>query len=244
MEIMKAFARAAAKREGSSGNDFLEWILCERPDLKDKIDAGELTAYFPRQGMAGHTVIIGDEVFKGPARKELIKKFDEEPYLLKRLEQSDLPVPRVTCTGKDTVFFGMTRLPGVPLGYNVETRLTHEEQRLLAKDIVNFIVGLAHSLPSHGKLFAMHWDLKGENILIDQETKRLTGIVDFGNIKYDVKEHLTQGFWVPATLGTMPLNFLKMLEEEYNHRKDEIPDMTAAIPAPNVRPQPKAGPSA
>ena len=42
--------------------------------------------YYPQQGMAGHTIIIGNEVFKGPARAELVEKFDEEPHNLKDLE--------------------------------------------------------------------------------------------------------------------------------------------------------------
>ena len=62
----------------------------------------------------------------------------------------------------------------------------------------------------------MHWDLKGENILIDPETKRLSGIVDFGNIKYSEKENLTDGFWVPESRGTMPQHFMRMLQEEYD----------------------------
>jgi hypothetical protein len=62
--------------------------------------------------------------------------------------------------------------------------------------------------------------------------------VDFGDIKYAAKENLPLGFWVPVSLGPMPRNFLTMLQEEFNLRKAEIPDV---VPAKPVR-SPKAGP--
>lgn len=223
-KAVQAFSKAAAKRQRTSGNEFLDAILRERKDLRKKQKQGQLMAYYPQQGMAGHTIIIGNEVFKGPARAELVEKFDEEAHNLKDLEGKGLPIPRVTCVGKKSVFFGMTRMDGIELGYDIERSLTLAQQRLLAQDIADFIVGLADALPPQGKLFAMHWDLKGENILIDPETKRLKGIVDFGNIKYSEKENLTDGFWVPEGRGTMPQHFMSMLHEEYNLRKAEIPD--------------------
>jgi len=232
-KAVQAFSKAAAKRRGSSGNEFLDAILRERRDLRKKQKHGKLMVYYPQQGMAGHTIIIGNEVFKGPARAELVEKFDDEPHNLKDLEGKGLPIPRVTCVGKKAVFYGMTRTEGVELGHDVEGSLTPAQQRLLARDIADFIVNLAEALPPHGKLYAMHWDLKGENILIDPETKRLTGIVDFGNIKYSEKENLTDGFWVPGDRGTMPQHFMSMLDEEYDLRKAEIPD--AAPPQKSSR---------
>jgi hypothetical protein len=223
----QAFSKAAARRLGSSGNEFLDAILRERKDLRKKQKQGKLMVYYPQQGMAGHTIIIGNEVFKGPRSAERVEKFDDELHNLKDIEGKGLPVPRVTCVGKKSVFYGMTRMDGVELGHDVEGSLTPAQQRLLARDIADFIINLAEALPPHGKLFAMHWDLKGENILIDPETKRLTGIVDFGNINYSEKENLTDGFWVPGDRGTMPRHFMSMLHEEYNLRKAELSDSPA-----------------
>src|ERR1035437_2321952 len=105
--IKEAFYRAGAKPEGPSGIDFLEAILRERPDLRGQ------QVYFPGQGQKAHTVIIGDEVFKGPKQLhgECRDDFDTECRVLKELEGSGLPIPRITTVGKDFLFFGMTKTP-------------------------------------------------------------------------------------------------------------------------------------
>ncbi len=99
-DLMRAFCRAAAKPEGLSSNDFVEAILDECPDFQGK------PVYVPEQGLFGHTVFIGDKVFKGPcvmgAGDE--KAHDEECGILQSLEGKGLPVPRVTCVGKRAFF--------------------------------------------------------------------------------------------------------------------------------------------
>jgi hypothetical protein len=196
--VRLAFNRAAAQQEGSSGIDFLEAILRERPDLREE------TAYFPGhmytandnngtatghfQGNCSHVVFIGDEVFKGPT--ELLLKrgesfFDEEYKTLKRFEGKNLPVPRVTYVGKETVFFAMTRLPGVQLPEDFMSRFTSEEVHVLADDLAGFITDTAEAFPQNDSgAFMQHFDLQPKNILINPDTKRLTGIVDFSRVEY------------------------------------------------------------
>src|SRR5690348_10798918 len=151
--IKEAFTRAASKPEGSSSIDFLEAILRERPDLQDKM------AYFPEQGIWGHVVFIGNEVFKGPIAAKWIRAFDWECQVLQQSAGKGLPVPEVTYVGKEAVFFGMRRMPGVVLGEDFCDRLTQDEQRILAKDIVSFIMDMAQALPLRDGKFAGHGDL-------------------------------------------------------------------------------------
>jgi serine/threonine protein kinase len=214
--MMEAFYRAAAKPIGSSGNDFLAAILRERKDLWGK------GAYFPPRGGWAHTVVIGDEVFKGPKRDTLyspdekIKKFDEEIEYLKSLQETGLPVPRITCEGKGAVFYGMTRVPGIVLGFNVDGRFNESEMRTLAKDIIGFVINMANAMPRNEKgEFIAHDDLHGENILIDPETKRLSGVIDFGLVKY-----CSRSAWTPH--DRFSPDFYRMLDEEFKARKSEI----------------------
>jgi hypothetical protein len=218
--IRQAFAKAGAKPEGASGIDFVEAVLRERPDLKDK------TAVFPGQGQKGHTVIIGDEVFKGPRQStgECMDDFITECKTLKALEGKSLTaaVPAMTTEGKDFLFFGMTRVPGVMMGGDYGAKLTREEQLALAKDLVNFTIELAHALPVQNGKFAMHDDLYYNNIFIDPGTKRLSGVIDFGIVAYK-----TAAEWQPVSdfRGT---EFGKMMQEEFNRRKADLPAEVAA----------------
>lgn len=223
--IRHAFSRAAAKPEGSGGIGFLEAILRERPDLRGK------TAYFPAQGNRAHTVFIGNEVFKGP--NGLLKSvfFDEEHQVLKQLEGKGLPVPKVTCVGKEAVFFGMTRLPGVELGADFRDRLTVDEQCVLAKDLVNFLVGMACALPVQERLFAVHDDLHAGNILIDPETKRLSAVIDFGFVTYAPKDSLFEYVKAGPVAVLAGDVFNQTLRDEYELRKAGLPDAHPPAPA-------------
>jgi aminoglycoside phosphotransferase len=198
-----SFKRAAGKRQGPSVGDFLEAILRERPDLRKK------TAYFPKQGLDAHTVIIGSEVFKGP-RLGFASRFDREHEILKAMEGKGLPVPKVTYVGKETIFFGMAKLPGVVLEGN---RLMRDQQRLLAKDIVDFCMGMACAAPKRNGKFAMHTDLHAGNILINPKTKRLSGVIDFGVIGYFRKDPFMYYF-------SHKLNM--MIWDEYDRRKADM----------------------
>ena len=209
----EAFTVASAKPQGSSGVDFLEAIFHERPDLKEK------TAYFPGQGQKAHTVILGNEVFKGPRRPdgEYKDDFDTECTFLKALETSGLPVPRITALGKDFLFLGMTKMPGVVMPSVHTSALSQQEQHLLAQDLINFVIAMAHALPMQGEKFAMHDDLWNANILIDPESKRLTGIIDFGKVAYKTADE-----WAPM-YDFEGSAFYQIMQEEFDTRKSDLP---------------------
>lgn len=212
--FMEAFNKAGKKAEGMGQNAFLEAVLLERPDLQGKPEK------FPTQGQKGHVVIIGDEVFKAPNRAtgESMDDYNTELATLKALEGSDITaaVPKITTEGKDFLLFGMTRVPGVTMGYDYGAKLSKSEQRQLAKDIINFIIELAQALPQKNGKFAMHDDLYYNNIMIDPETKRLSGVIDFGIIK-----HKKVSEWEPM-FDFKGTPFFDMLRDEFDKRKHEL----------------------
>lgn len=200
--VREAFSRAAKRPEGLSGNDFLDAVLRERPDLRGKM------AYFSEKGGYGHTVFIGDEVFKGPRYAGMVDGFDLEHQRLLQMEGKGLPIPKVTYVGKETVFYGMTKVHGIVL-YDVFKSFSLDEKRVLAQDIVQFIVGMAYALPQKNGQFAMHGDLHDENVLVDPETRKLSAIVDFGLIKYGSKDGLA------SCIRFGQDDFEQMVAEEY-----------------------------
>lgn len=218
-----AFNKAGGKAERGGKKDFLEAVLHERPDLKER------PVFFPSQGQKGHVVIIGDEVFKAPrqASGESMDDYDTEFATLKALEGAGITaaIPRITTEGKDYLLFGMTRVPGVTMGSDYDSRLTRDEQRQLAKDLVNFVVEMAHALPEKNGRFAMHDDLYYSNILIDPETKRLAGVIDFGIVKYKTAREWKPMFDFEGTA------FHAMLRKEFDRRKSELPGAAEEAPA-------------
>ena len=216
-QVMQAFSRAATKQGGSSVIDLHAAILRERPDLRG------VQPEHPRQGERAHTLFIHDETFKAPQKSLSIADFNVEPETLRRFEGTGLPVPRVVYIGEDSVFYSMTRLPGVPLRSLLET-LTPEEERVIASDITGFIIDMARAMPSRDGKFMAHGDLHAGNILVDPETKRLTGVIDFGLIAYFPKGMLMGCMCEPA------LN--KLVTDEYQRRKSELPEIA---PAPRLQ---------
>lgn len=212
------FARAAAPLpQGSKPSDVLKVIYAARPELR-----GQPT-YFPSQGACAYTVIIGDEVFKGPKQEEIfLRDFDKEPVLLKSLAGKGLPVPDVTCEGQDPSFYGMTRMPGVCVEDELE-RMTDGERQQIARDVVGFVIDLAKAAPAEDGMVLTHGDLHGKNILIDPETKRLTGIIDFGQMA-----RMTRDAWRPSS--TFSPDFQQMLSDAYAERKMELPAPKPAAP--------------
>lgn len=218
----EAFSKAA-RREGTGKTAFLDAILSERPDLKGT------PGHFPTQGQKGHVVIIGDEVFKGPVKTsgESMDDYNTENETLRALEGRKIStaIPRITTEGRDFIFFGMTRVPGETMGYDYDSRLTKDEQSQLAKDLVNFVIELAQALPQKEGKFATHDDLYYNNIMIDPATKRLSGVIDFGIVKYKSANE-----WKPMyDFDGTP--FADMLKREFNARKAELPGAGAAAPA-------------
>ncbi|TAL39137.1 MAG: hypothetical protein EPN97_02965 [Alphaproteobacteria bacterium] len=202
--------------------DLLKAILRERPDLDGK------PATFPGQGQKGSVAIIGDEVFKGPQqpRGECLEDYETECDVLRQLEGKALPaeIPHITTVSRDYLFFGMNKVQGVQMGSDFESALTKHQQRVLAKDVIDFVVALAHALPMKDGKFAVHDDLYYNHILIDPETKRLKGVIDFGLVKYKSADE-----WKPM-YDFEGAAFYDMLQEEFNRRKADLP---GAAPAPD-----------
>ncbi len=201
----------------TSGNGFLEAVLRERPDLVNE------PICFPGQGTASHTVFIGNEVFKGPAWKILTPRFNKEIALLQELGEKDLPVPKITYIGQESVFYGMTRLPGVRMKELMQ-ELTQEEKRGIAKDLVDFIIKMALAVPPANGRYIRHDDLHPGNILLDPETRKISGIIDMACVGYHAKPAL-------GNLGIVPALFYQrtqlngLIREEYEARKKDLPDL-------------------
>lgn len=189
----------------------------ERPDLIGQ------PAYIPGQGRNGYTVIIGDEVFKGPLNRESAMFIENEAANLRLLEEKGVPAPRVTCVGKNSVFFGMTRTSGVPLAC-VLGDMTEEQQIELAREIVDREITMAKALPPVPGKFTCHGDLVAGNIMVDPETFKLTGLIDFGSGgRYDI----TRVGYIPASATLQQAG-----RAEMERRIDELPG--AEMPKPVV----------
>jgi aminoglycoside phosphotransferase (APT) family kinase protein len=204
----------------SDSNDLLAAILRERGDLQKKIEKGEVKVNFPwRQGSRAYILFIGGEVFKGPRRRGDIFGLYKEARILKKLKGRGLPVPVITGMGRRSVFYSMTYLPGASLR-SVLKNMTPEEKRLLAKDIADFTAGMASALPARGGRYARHADLHPDNILIDPATKRLAGILDFGEIKYHPKQALGEN----CTRHCPDSGLDELIRQEFALREARIPD--------------------
>jgi hypothetical protein len=203
--MMHAFKKAAARGHEQSAFSFLGAIENERPDVKSK-----LVALSSHHGLA-QVAMTEDEVFKGPAERISIDAFEEEIERQQTLAKAGLPVPSVTFIGKDTVFFGMKRMPGVELASVFDT-LTDQEKRNIAKQVATFVVDMALALPQKDGQYARHEDLHMGNILIDPATKKLTAVIDFGQVSYRSKLMLAHGLGGFNQSGDP---FFKMVEQEY-----------------------------
>ena len=245
--LMKAFVRSGAKSAGTSSNDLLEAILCERQDLREKMKRGELMAFVPAYGNTAHTVIIGDknrnnaEIFKAPRIEDSVfYSFYEEADWFEKLRKAGQPVPEVTCRGKQSLFFGMKYVPGVPL-VSVLDEMTKKELETLSTDIVNFIIGMANCEPKNN-LVPHHKDLQETNILVDPVSKKLMVVLDFGLVKgergveYVPKLALGQtGLAKGRVLPASPdKSLMQMIREEYALRKDEVSETTPLVKHSNV----------
>lgn len=219
-----AFAKAALKQAGQSSMALLDAIFHERPDLKGQMH------FAPKHGGVAHTLIIGDEVFKGPKFETACSLLEQEYMPLQQLNSAGVAgVPAVTCVGKETFFFGMTRMKGVEVA-DLFSGLSATQVTSFAKDFAGFIADMAQAFPKQVNLHSavphhdnimgsfstkliadvlgddlefcrreigdfykrtmgrqlvmMHGDLHGHNILMDETSKKMTAVIDFGYTKY------------------------------------------------------------
>jgi len=170
---MKAYSRYAAEKKKDV--NFIDAILSEQPHLKHK------KVVVPRQGGLSHTLFIGNEVYKGPSYFAEIDAIDEEISVLKKLSGKGLPVPEVTCQGRDAIYFGMTRIKGIPL-HQCKLEISAKQRAQLAEEVVDAMIGIAEALPRENGKYTVHNDLNDTNILLDPKTFRLAGIIDFGQM--------------------------------------------------------------
>jgi aminoglycoside phosphotransferase (APT) family kinase protein len=148
-------AKAMKKAREMSGGAFLDAVLEERADLKEKVTRGEVKPSFPGLGYSSYTVIIGDEVFKtsqydgwpGVDTKDLVLGIERERNLLGYLADKKLPVPKLTYIGRSFSFFGMKRLSGRVLTRRDVEDLGTDDKRNLAKQIAAFCADLANAVP-------------------------------------------------------------------------------------------------
>lgn len=215
--LKKAFLKTNKELATWAASEALDAILAERPDLCGK------TAYFPGQGMAAghsaggnaHVIFIGDEVFKAPRwiSQGDVAFFSREPEVLKQLEGRGLPIPRVTCIGRDAPFFGMTRMEGITIPKDFYRTFSPQELRCLARDLAAFAADMASALPVNEKgMVVAHQDLQTCNVLIDPETKKLMAVIDFGITGYTLNPSVR--FDDPA--------FERIFCEEYKTRAARI----------------------
>ncbi len=152
-------------------------------DVMHEVDGLEgKEVIIPNQGMMSNVIIIGDYVFKGPTNAGTVVYYDQDFQVLQHIAGKGLPSPEVTHIGEKSMFFGMKRIKGVPL-YSLPA-LKPEEEQDLAKSIADFVVRLARAVPPRNGQYLQNPDINGGNILINPETKRLEGIIDFGDAYY------------------------------------------------------------
>lgn len=214
---MDVVIRSGAKIFGSSSKEeLLNAVLAERPDLCS------VPVSFPPQGMVGCTVRIGDEIFKTPLVKGegLFSSFNKDIENLQRLQGAGLSVvPRLTCLGKHFPFYGMTRMPGVPLSDSLPN-MTGQEKENLAKDVASFIADVAETLPARSGKYARHADLRPDNIFVDPATKKLTAVIDYGVFEYCAKEDLGR-FSLRIKAHYAGSGFCKMMTAAYEALSQE-----------------------
>lgn len=137
--MKQAFARAVAKNGDVSSQSLIDAIVAERPDLQGQ------TFYSPHYGNTAHTLIVGDEVFKGPRLLSHMASFEREISYMERLKGKSLPVPELTCVGRNAYFYGMTRLQGVVMSEAMQD-MTSRQEDLFAADFGAAVANIALAL--------------------------------------------------------------------------------------------------
>ncbi|MFA6424462.1 MAG: aminoglycoside 3'-phosphotransferase/choline kinase family protein [Candidatus Magasanikbacteria bacterium] len=148
-------------------------------------------------------VVILDKriVFSFPKHKlDCFEKFQKELMILPLLNKKiSLSIPNFIYISKDKSFGGYKYITGIPLSKKILNKLSASEKESLAKQLAQFVNEL-HSFPikvaeknnvsvrnnsktNISKLVLTHQDLIDEHILINIKTKKVVGIIDFGDLQ-------------------------------------------------------------
>ncbi len=204
-----------------SKQTYLKKIIDNFPKLKFKKSELITSGY--------DDVIILDKkiVFSFPKQKlDCPEKFQKElkflPILNKRIT---LPIPNFIFIPKDKTFAGYKYIDGVPFSKKILKSLTLKEKESCAKQIAEFInelhgcpvsvavkngVGFADPIKNNTKRVVVHQDLIDEHILFNKKTRKISGIIDFGDVQIN---DLVVEF---DRLKTFGKEFLDLILKYYN----------------------------
>jgi ribosomal protein S18 acetylase RimI-like enzyme len=123
----------------------------------------------------------GELVRKVAKHKQAALALENEARLLRRL-RLQTPIPRVIETGPG--FMVQTYLPGTPLSTELWIGWREPQRELLRAQLWEFL----EEFPDEW----IHGDLSPDHILVEEETGRLTGIIDFadatpGDLAYELR---------------------------------------------------------
>ena len=93
-----------------------------------------------------------------------------------------LRIPNFTYIAKDKSFAGYKYIAGVPLTKKVLKSLLLKEKKRCAKQLAQFLNQLHGIRKGKGGSVLTHQDLIDEHILFDAKSKRIVGIIDFGDL--------------------------------------------------------------
>lgn len=147
-------------------------------------------------------VIVLDKkiVFSFPKQKlDCPEKFQRELKFLPLLNKKiTLPIPNFIYIPEDKFFAGYNYIAGAPLTLKVFKLLDKNEREFCARqlgkflsELHNFSVPIAKgsgveisTMPSDAriKLTVTHQDLIDEHILFDKKSRKISGIIDFGDV--------------------------------------------------------------
>lgn len=171
MDFKPAFSRAASPVSGAL--TLHQAIIRELPHL-----AG-LPVENPKRGENSHTLIIGDQVFKGLRHAYLDQLFLREISLLWHLQGRGLKTPEVTYEGTEAYYFAMKRVEGISPTYAHINTLSGRDLQAFANSAGAFHAGLAASMTPaeaqahfgkdytpYAELMAMRFAMDSDDVLI------------------------------------------------------------------------------
>lgn len=154
-----------------------------------------------RSGYDNDIIVLDEKiVFSFPKQKyDCLEKIQRQIRIVPLLSNKiSLPIPGFKYIPEDKLFVGYKYIKGVPLSNKIVKGLSIKEKESCARQLANFISEL-HSFPIQSakksgvdvydklknkniKQVVVHQDLIDEHIIFDEKTKKIVGIIDFGDI--------------------------------------------------------------